>query len=169
MDESAFPNEPGEMAPEPRSDDLSLRAVGGPVVVLVRHAERLDGPDPGLSRAGQSRARLLARMLADATVVGVYVTETRRSRETGSFTATMAGLTPTQYAGGDAAGLAASIAGGPAGGTVLVVAHSNTVDDIATALRAPGVGELAEDEFDRMFVLGQGGSVLRLRYGATAH
>ena len=55
---------------------------------------------------------------------------------------------------------------------MLVVAHSNTVDDIATALGAAGVGELAETEFDRMFVLAPrscGTTVLTMRYGVRAH
>lgn len=168
MEQPAISTEDGEDAHAPALDGAPRRPVG-PFVVLVRHAERLDGPDPGLSPAGRARAELLARMLADASIVGVYVTDTRRSRQTGEFTATMAGLSPTRYVADDAAGLAASIGRGPDRGTVLVVAHSNTVDDIATALSAVGVGELAEEEFDRMFVLGPDGSVLRLRFGATAH
>ena len=168
MEQSAIRTEDGEVAHVPPPDGATRRPVG-PFVVLIRHAERLDGPDPGLSPAGRARAELLARMLADASVVGVYVTDTRRSRETGRDTATTAGLSPTQYVADDATGLAASIARGPDQGAVLVVAHSNTVDDIATAPGAESVGELAEEEFDRMLVLGPDGSVLRLRFGAPAH
>lgn len=40
----------------------------GLVMVLVRHAERVvDGTDPALSAAGRARARLLARMLGEAS------------------------------------------------------------------------------------------------------
>lgn len=142
-------------------------------VVLVRHAERVtDGVDPALSPAGRARARLLARMLGDASVQGVYVTQLRRSRQTGAPTAAAAGVSVTEYEAHSAAALAATITTSHTSGTVLVVAHSNTVDDIGAALGAAGVGELAENEFDRMFILVRracGTSVLRLRFGALAH
>lgn len=142
-------------------------------VVLVRHAERVvGGTDPPLSVAGRARAKLLARMLGDAAVAGVYVTKFLRSRQTGIPTAAAAGVAVTQYDAFDAPALAATITARHRGGTVLVVAHSNTVDDIAASLGAMGAGELAEDEFDRMLLITRrscGTSLLRLRYGATAH
>ncbi|MEZ5716232.1 MAG: hypothetical protein R3D85_14405 [Paracoccaceae bacterium] len=52
---------------------------------------------------------------------------------------------------------------------MLVVAHSNTIDDIAGALGVPGLGELAESQFDRMFILSRnwcGTRLIRLRFGA---
>jgi broad specificity phosphatase PhoE len=143
------------------------------VVVLIRHAERVAvGADPALSAAGRTRAQLLARMLGEAPVSGVYVTDALRSRQTGKPTAAAGGVPLSQYVATDATGVVASIMASPTSGTVLVVAHSNTVDDIATALGAPGVGELGEAEFDRMFIIGRrscGTTLLRLRYGAPSH
>lgn len=139
-------------------------------VILIRHAERTgSGSDPELSPAGLARAELLVHMLADAGLTGVFVTRFRRSLQTGRPAATAAGLAPTPYDAGDAAGLAATIRANHAGGTVLVVAHSNTVDDIAGALGDPGVGELDDGQFDRMFILtrhSSGTTLLSLRYGA---
>ncbi|WP_149587566.1 SixA phosphatase family protein [Tabrizicola flagellatus] len=137
-------------------------------VVLVRHAERGAGADPALTPAGQARAALLAQMLQDANLSAVFVTDTLRSRQTGAPAAQTAGLQPTLYAATDAAGLVAAIRAGHAGRTVLVVAHSNTVDDIAAALGAPGLPELADSQFDRLFVLTRSWCatrILRLRYG----
>lgn len=138
-------------------------------VVLVRHAERGAGADPALTAAGQTRATLLAAMLQDANLGAVYVTDTLRSRQTGTPAAQGAGLQPTLYDANDAAALAATIRASHPGRTVLVVAHSNTVDDIAAALGAGGVAELTDTQFDRMFVLSRtwcGTRLLRLRYGA---
>jgi broad specificity phosphatase PhoE len=152
---------------------IPLAPVSPLVVVLIRHAERVaGGTDPALSAAGRARAKLLAQMFADSAVQGVYVTEFLRSRQTGKPTAATAGVPLTEYAATGGAALAAAIIAGHSSGTVLVVAHSNTVDDIAAALGATGVGELAENEFDRMFILARrscGTSLLRLRYGAKAH
>ena len=137
-------------------------------VVLVRHAERGNGADPALTAAGQTRATLLASMLQDAALSAVFVTDTLRSRQTGTPAAQGAGLQPTVYTATDAPALAATIRTGHAGRTVLVVAHSNTVDDIATALGAAGVTELTDTQFDRMFVIARtwcGTRLLRLRYG----
>lgn len=137
-------------------------------VVMVRHAERGAGADPALTPAGQARAALLAQMLQDAALSAVFVTDTLRSRQTGAPAAQVAGLQPTLYAAPDASALATAIRTGHAGRTVLVVAHSNTVDDIAAALGAPGLAELAESQFDRLFVLTRSWCatrLLRLRYG----
>lgn len=144
----------------------------GPLtVVMIRHAERVAiGTDPALSAAGRARASLLARMLADAGVVAVYVTGTLRSKQTGTPTAQRAGVATTVYDALDAAGLAVVIRAAHPSGTVLVVAHSNTIDDIAAAFGVPGVRELAETQFDRMLVItvapGAAPSALHLRYGA---
>jgi hypothetical protein len=57
-----------------------------------------------------------------------------------------------------------------AGGTVLVVGHSNTVPAIVGALGAPQPKDLCDSEYDQVFtvVLGDGGSprLIRSRYGA---
>lgn len=139
-------------------------------VYIVRHAEKAaaGGSDPELSAAGEERADELAHVLADAGIDAVFVTEFRRTRQTGAPTAAAAGVEPREYGAGDAAGLAGTIRRGSLGGSVLVVAHSNTVDDVAAALGAPGVRELDESQYDRLFVVhfGSWGSHLEsLRYG----
>ena len=138
-------------------------------VILIRHAERGAGADPALTAAGQARATLLAGMLQDAALSAVFVTDTLRSRQTGTPAAQGAGLQPTLYDANDAAALAATIRTNHPGRTVLVVAHSNTVDDIAAALGSAGVAQLTDTQFDRLFVISRswcGTRLLRLRYGA---
>ena len=153
-------------ASEGRGDALAAEPVT--TVYVVRHAEKAaaGGSDPALSAAGEARAEALAHVLAEAGIDAVFHTEFRRTRQTGEPTAAAAGIEPRRY--DDAAGLAATIRSDHAGDSVLVVGHSNTLDDLAAALGAPGVAELAETHYDRLFVvhLGPWGSHLeRLRYG----
>jgi broad specificity phosphatase PhoE len=107
------------------------------------------GSNPPLSPAGQIRANLSRDMLQDQELGAVFVTDTLRSTQTGQPTATAKGLTLTTYGAEDSAALVETIRVNHAGQTVLVVAHANTVDDIAGALGMPGVGELADSQFDR--------------------
>ncbi|MDO8881378.1 phosphoglycerate mutase family protein [Pseudotabrizicola sp.] len=137
-------------------------------VILVRHAEKGTGANPPLSVAGQTRANLLRDMVQDEELAAVFVTDTLRSRQTGQPTATAQGLALTLYSPTDGAALAQTIRTRHAGRAVLVVTHTNTVDDIAGALGAPGIAELAESQFDRMFVISRnwcGTRLTRLRYG----
>lgn len=139
-------------------------------VYLVRHAEKAaeGGNDPGLSAAGESRADALAHVLADAGIDAVFVTEFRRTGLTGAPAAAAAGVELQPYGASDAAGLAETIRSEHEGASVLVVGHSNTLDDLAAALGAPGLSDLAETQYDRLYVvhLGPWGSHLeRLRYG----
>jgi len=155
-------------ASETRGDALAAEPVT--TVYVVRHAEKAAaaGSDPALSAAGEVRAEALAHVLSDTGIDAVFVTKFRRTRQTGEPPAAAAGIAPRRYDAADAAGLAATIRSDHAGDSVLVVGHSNTIDDLTAALGAPGVSELAETHYDRLFVvhLGPWGSHLeRLRYG----
>jgi broad specificity phosphatase PhoE len=159
-----------QAAPLPDLPVLAL-ALATPTIVLIRHAEPAAAVgDPSLAPAGLARAKLLARMLSDASLKGVYVTSMARSAQTGSPSATSAGLPLTTYIAADATGLASAVFASHTTGAVLVVAHSNTVDDIAAAFGAAGVGELAHNQFDRMYLITRrwcGSALVRLRYGAA--
>ena len=147
------------------------------VVILVRHAERAPEPrnDPGLSPAGDARARALAAALADARLDGIVTTQYLRTRATAEPVATAQGITPdvVQTAGGTPAhvqAVAEHVRQRYAGKTVLVVGHSNTIPAIATALGAPPLPDLNDAEFSTMFVVGirPNGTVslIRTAYGA---
>jgi len=145
---------------------------GGPVqittVYLVRHAEKADGgSDPPLSTDGQVRARTLAHVLGDAGIDAILVTNSIRSRRTAAPLAAVLSLSPVQYE--DPQRVAETILKDHVGDRVLVVGHSNTVDDIASALGATGLSDLDEGQFDRLFVIHRFGNVVdldELRYGA---
>ncbi|MBX3726711.1 MAG: histidine phosphatase family protein [Xanthomonadales bacterium] len=141
-------------------------------VYLVRHAEKADGDDPTLSPSGQTRAITLAHVLADAGLSAVFVTDTRRSRDTAAPVAAATGLAATRYDARDAQALAATVRADHAGQAVLVVGHSNTLDDLAAAFGAHGLADLDESQYDRLYVVQAGSNdvrLLQLRYGTPTH
>ena len=130
------------------------------VVVIVRHAEKgSDDPrDPTLSEAGQARARALAATFAGAGLDAVFATQYRRTRLTAAPAAEAAGLdVQVRPIGPDVAAtydadLVAEIRALPAGSTVLVVGHSNTVPALVRAFGGVSA-EMPEAEFDRYQVV----------------
>jgi phosphohistidine phosphatase SixA len=130
-------------------------------VVVVRHAEKsTDDPrDPSLSTAGQDRARALNALLRNAGVTDIYTTQYKRTRQTAEPFAQQFGITiverPITAANSAtyARDLAQEIFTRSAGKGVLVVGHSNTVPDIVKALSGSTVPEIADPEYDHVFVV----------------
>lgn len=158
---------PGASAPKPTT------------VILVRHAEAAAnaGADPELTGQGRARAEALAEALRDSRITAVITTAYRRTRQTGELPAKAANapLVATPVEGG-AAGLDAHVRqvvrmihDRYAGGTILVVGHSNTVPALVEALSSVHPGEIAHDSFDRMFIIATDGAgrgrLVRARYG----
>jgi broad specificity phosphatase PhoE len=130
------------------------------LVVLVRHAEKAAEPanDPPLTDAGKARAAALASLLTTAHLGSVIVTPYERTRATGepAIAASGAARIEIAVAGGLAAhvdAVAAAVRARPAGETVLVVGHSNTIPKIVTALGGPAVPDLCDGEYAALFVL----------------
>lgn len=127
-------------------------------VYLVRHGETEggDGPDQGLSAVGWARAEALAERLADARIEAIYTTDYRRTRETAAPLAARLELEPRLYDPNDLAGFAARLreALPEAGGTVLVVGHSNTTPELVGLLGGEPGSPIAEDEHDRLYRVG---------------
>lgn len=142
----------------------------GPVVLLVRHAERADtgtaaaGTDPDLSPAGHARAEALARLLKDASITAIYTTELKRTQQTAAPLASVLGLQPAVVPAARSADLVRMV--GSTAGIVLVVGHSNTVPDLIAALGVKEPVAIADGEFDNLFVAvgGAEATLLRLRY-----
>lgn len=143
-------------------------------VVIVRHGEKAaPSGDPDLSGAGQARARDLAAALAGAKVSAVLATNLKRTQQTAKPTADAAGLqmvlaavdAPTH-----AQQVAAKARQAPAGSTVLIVGHSDTVGAIARALGDPAPTPITDCDYDRMTIIrldGPGGpKTIHVRYGA---
>jgi phosphohistidine phosphatase SixA len=137
-------------------------ASGQQAILLVRHAEKAtDANEPGvlLSEAGTARAARLAEMLKSAGVTAVYATDTVRARKTAEPLAKALKLEVRSYSPRDAAGKLAPqllldrLRKDDASGTVLVVGHQNTVPNILEALGYVGKVEIADKQFDDLFVV----------------
>ncbi|HEX6929625.1 MAG TPA: histidine phosphatase family protein [Gammaproteobacteria bacterium] len=137
-----------------------------PTVYIVRHAEKADGKDPALSTAGAARAGALAARLEGAGVTRIFSTDTLRTRSTAAPLAERLGLITEIYDHRQPAKLVESIRS--SGETVLVVGHSNTIAQIATAFGVDAGPAVRDDEYDRLYViaLDAGGPAVQiLRYG----
>jgi broad specificity phosphatase PhoE len=123
------------------------------VVYLVRHAERAeDGTnDPPISGAGERRARLLADMLRDAALTSIHTTDFLRTRATAAPVASDTGIQPAVYDDEELEAFAVRLRASP--GRHLVVGHSNTTPELVLALGGEPHGEIAQDEYDRLYVL----------------
>ncbi|TXK60981.1 phosphoglycerate mutase family protein [Alkalisalibacterium limincola] len=131
------------------------------LVVLVRHAEKLDepGPDPALSEAGERRARALVGRLEHAGIDTIYVTSLQRTALTAKPLAAHLGLEPRVFwpneegHGAAARALADRIRRQHSGGSVLVVGHSNTLPMIVEALTGVVREEIDEGDYENLFVI----------------
>jgi phosphohistidine phosphatase SixA len=142
------PDPPAQTAPEPAATEPEVRTI-----VLVRHGEKVsDERDAGLSDAGRDRARCLAEVLEPVEVDQVFHTEFARTQDTAEPTARQAGVRPQVLPAASRAELVQALRALPLGSQALVVGHSNTIPDIVRELGAGEVA-LADDEFDRMFVV----------------
>ena len=124
-------------------------------VILVRHAEKVDGPgDVALTDAGNARAARLADLLKNAGLSAVYSTPYKRTLETAAPIAKALGLEviQTPAAGTYAQSTADRILKEQRGKTVLVVGHSNTTPDLAKALGVT-VPAISDPEYDNLFVV----------------
>jgi 2,3-bisphosphoglycerate-dependent phosphoglycerate mutase len=154
----------------PVADD---QACQGGTVVLVRHAEKVtDDPkdnDPPLRAVGIDRAKELSRLLQDAGIDRIFVSERRRTQETAAPIAERLGLEAERVKRADTATLPARIRSELCGQEVLIVGHSDTVPELIRALGIAAPPEIAEDEYDRLFFLRwskqERSTLLTLRYG----
>lgn len=145
-----------------------------PVLVhLVRHAEKLASAkgappdeDPPLSEVGQRRSEKLVSALAGVTLRAVFATQFKRTQQTVAPVAAAHGLQVEALDANDLDGLIARIRA-YAGQAVLVAGHSNTVPEIASALRVTEKVALGEADFGDLFVLrssAAGSSLERRRF-----
>lgn len=146
-------------------------------LIFVRHAEKASVPeaDPGLTDAGQARARALARVLHDVDVVAgvdaIYTSQFRRAQRTAAPLANALEL-DVNVADADAvAALMESILRKHKGEIVLIVGHSDTIAPMIAELGgSKKLPEIVEDEYDNLYIvtIPWFGKVktLRLRYGA---
>ncbi|MGI3004249.1 phosphoglycerate mutase family protein [Shewanella algae] len=124
-------------------------------IFLVRHAEKAQGSDPGLTAVGKARAEALAAALRDTRLHRLMSSEFRRTQETLAPIATAKQLKIEVFPA--KGGLEAHInaiadAVKASQGNVLIAGHSNTVPAIIKALGGPLVS-LNEQQYDQLFIL----------------
>lgn len=136
-------------------------------VYIVRHAEKLDNnADSPLAKKGFERAEELSHILQDAGLTAIFVSKRVRTQQTAAPTAKMTGLVPQQYESAET--VVSDILSRHIGGHVLVVGHSETVDDIAAGLGVAGVPALSSGQYDRLFLvhrIGDKAHLHTLRFG----
>ena len=141
-------------------------ANAGPVVFIVRHAEKAStsGKDPDLSVEGQKRADALAHILKDSQITSIFVTEFKRTLQTAAPTANAAHVTPTVVPANDIGALVEKLRA--LNGNALVIGHGNTIPDLLRALGVTTVVSIPEDDYTEIFavLLGDTPQLLRLHY-----
>jgi broad specificity phosphatase PhoE len=147
----------------------------GPVttIIIVRHADRAGAAD-SLSEAGMKRAQDLAEATKTANLKAIYVSDTRRARDTALPAAALANVMPQTYPAKECAALMQRILREHAGQAVLVVGHSNTVPMLIAAAGGPKIADLDEKEFDGLYIVSVSGvpecgaTLVRVQYGAKS-
>lgn len=142
-------------------------------IILVRHAEQVEGDDrdPSLSEVGRERAQALVHVLEGVELDAIHSTPLKRTLETAGPVAERFGLNviTTEPTATFVADMARKLTGEHVGQTVLVVSHSNTVPAIINELGGGPLEDLNHTEYDALFVVsirpGEATRVLRLQYG----
>ena len=149
------------------------RCLAPTTVFIVRHADRA-GHDDALTPAGELRAAALAHVFAKQKLAAIYHSDTRRTRDTAAPLAQVLGLVPRERPARAVDALVGEVLAEHRGERTLVVAHGNTSVQIIQAAGGPSLPNLAEDEFDDLFVLeicgcfGSRVNLMQLQYGVPS-
>jgi phosphohistidine phosphatase SixA len=127
------------------------QTAAAPTVYVMRHLQKAEGPDPALSAEGRSNAERLAVRLAREKVSAIYVSTTRRARETAAPLAQRTRIAVKEYDPANTAALVERVTAER--GTVLVVGHSNTVPEIVERLGGTRPAPLADTDYGDLFRL----------------
>ena len=129
-----------------------------PVTTLyvTRHFEKGPGNDPGLTAAGQRRARLLAQMLANTRISCIITSELRRTIETVLPLGENLSLAEDEFQKiGDINEVVEYIRSLPQGTTAILSHHSFTLHQILTGLCVPGHENIriSGSAYDNLFIV----------------
>lgn len=144
-------------------------------VILVRHAEKEAQPadNPPLSAIGWQRVDALVEAVRHAGITTIYSTPYARTLETARGVARVIDVpvveTPILNRNVPAYGDSVAARVRRDGGVILVVGHSNTLGAVIKALGGPDIGEIADADYDNLFVLtiheGHAVRFIRARFG----
>ena len=142
---------------------------------IVRHAEKeqatasgnMNNSDPALSEAGKVRAIVLKDQLQNKHIRHIYSTNTLRTRSTAQPLSEAIAVPTQTYSSTDSLVMDLKKI---KKGNVLVVGHSNTVDDIVNKLcnetKIPA--DLGDAQYDNLFIVKYKGkkiTFIRHKYG----
>jgi broad specificity phosphatase PhoE len=128
---------------------------------IVRHAEKatvtqgsdMMANDPPLSDAGKARAQALKEVLKDKKIAYIYSTNTIRTRTTAEPLSQLTGVAIQTYGPKPDSAFIQQLKS--LNKNVLIVGHSNTVDDIVNMLcneqKVPA--DLQDNEYDNLFIV----------------
>lgn len=121
-------------------------------IYVVRHADRAPGnDDPPINETGHQRAKALARLLADAPLAAIYVTDTIRTHQTAAPTPAAHHVREAVVDAKDTPSLLKRIHQEiPEGKAALVVGHRSTMPVIVQALGGGAIPPLGSGEVDRL-------------------
>lgn len=156
----------------------------GTTIYVVRHAEKETGidpttmktfTDPPLTNGGQERAMKLREMLGGKDIKHIYSTNTLRTISTARPLKELSLKIPIEIYSSRPDSMDAFIVQlkNIRKGNVLVVGHSNTVDDIANKLCQSTVvtGDLKDNEYDNLFIIKRKGDKYQFskeKYGKSS-
>jgi phosphohistidine phosphatase SixA len=158
---------------------LLAASLGGPLITcaaaqeavyVVRHAERVDDEKfSSLSPQGRARASRLAKVLREAGITHIFVSEYERTAQTAAPLAARLGIKPVAVAADDLATLLTMVRATGQRARVLVVGHHDTIPTLLNALGCKPQVTVNKAEYDHLFVVVLRGSdpgpvLVRLRY-----
>ena len=126
-------------------------------IYIVRHAEKLDGDDPLLTAEGNKRAGDLMRVLKNKKISRIYVTEFKRTQNTGDSLRIQLGIDTVQInADTSCASLFAAITQHKDWNkSILIITHSNIIQKVIYKL---GITDFPQEnipaaEFDNLYTV----------------
>lgn len=139
----------------------------GHTYYIVRHAEKADAganmmsSDVPLTEKGKERAVALEELLKNKKIAYVYSTNTIRTKSTAQPTADYFKLPVNIYGPGPDSAFIAKLKAVKK--NTLIIAHSNTVDDIVNGLcgEKKVMGDLDESEYNKLFIIEFKGKKIR--------
>jgi broad specificity phosphatase PhoE len=144
-------------------------------IFIVRHAEKLSGNDPRLTPEGNTRAGDLVRTLQNEGIQKIYVSQYRRTQNTGDSMRIHLKIDTVHYAADTLCDnlIYSIMEHWDFGKTILIIAHSNTIPQI---IRKFGVldypfGDIPDKEYDNLFLItykNQKAKIKLMKYGAKS-
>lgn len=121
------------------------------MIYLVRHGEKGAGNDPALTPEGVARARNIATTLGKANIAQIYSSNYLRTKQTAEPLSTKLNVPVQTYDPGKQAAFAKQVLA--LKGNTLIVGHSNTLTELVRLLGGQAGGDIADDEFNRLYQL----------------